>query len=244
MVNAGSDQGFVNGAELTFLCKKNTADAHEEMDGECFEKWFEEQLLPNIPERTTIVMDNASYHSRRQEKTPTSSNTKKELQEWLQSKGIAFEGDSLKRDLLGLVSLHKAKYVSYRVDAMAETKNCRVLRLPPYHCELNPIELVWAQVKHHVAMNNSRFQKSEMGGLIKDAYEKVTVEKWKNYIEHVKKVEETMWKADELQDDLEPFIIRLESSSTSSAARSSSNSQEMSGVEFLPEEESNKEVFQ
>lgn len=243
LVNAGGEQGFVNGAEFTFLCKKNSADAHEEVDGECFEKWFQEQLLPNVPEGTVIVMDNASYHSRRQDKIPTSKNTKKEIQEWLESKNITFEVDSLKRDLLELVNFHRTKYISYRVDIMAERKNCQVLRLPPYHCELNPIELVWAQVKHYVAMNNTRFQKNEMAALIREGYEKVTTENWQNYVEHVKKIEEGMWKADELQDDLEPFIIRLGSPSGSSATRSLTDSQGMSGVEPISDEETNTDVF-
>nr|CAH7729963.1 unnamed protein product [Callosobruchus chinensis] len=30
-----------------------------------------------------------------------------------------------------------------------------VLRLPPYHCELNSIELVWAQVKNEVERKNT-----------------------------------------------------------------------------------------
>ena len=152
--------------------------------------------------------------------------------------------DSLKRDLLGLINLHKDRYISYKVDTMAEQNNCRVLRLPPYHCELNPIELVWAQVKHYIAMNNARFQRSEMAMLIKRGYETVTVENWKNYVEHVKHVEDEMWKADELQDDIQPFIIRLGSTSESSSTHSTTGSMEMSGVEPLPEEEeANAEVF-
>lgn len=67
LVHAGDDNGFVSGAEYTFLCKKNTADVHHEMDSETYEDWFINKLLPNIPQHSVIVLDNASYHCRKLE---------------------------------------------------------------------------------------------------------------------------------------------------------------------------------
>ena len=37
-----------------------------------------------------------------------------------------------------------------------------VLQLPVAHCELNPIELVWAAVKGHVAKYNKHFTMTEV----------------------------------------------------------------------------------
>ncbi|KAG8237440.1 hypothetical protein J437_LFUL016252 [Ladona fulva] len=65
MVHAGNESGFVEGAELTYLCQNNMADAHEELDGDRYEKWFTENLLPDTPDGAVIVLDNASYHSRK-----------------------------------------------------------------------------------------------------------------------------------------------------------------------------------
>jgi hypothetical protein len=39
-----------------FSSKKNTADAHEEMN----ENYFKEQLLQNVPRNSVIVVSNAS----------------------------------------------------------------------------------------------------------------------------------------------------------------------------------------
>jgi predicted O-methyltransferase YrrM len=39
------------------------------MDGEMYEKYFSEQLLPNLPPKSVIVVDNASYHSRKKRTT-------------------------------------------------------------------------------------------------------------------------------------------------------------------------------
>ena len=41
------------------------------MNGDVFEHWFEEKLLPNLPEKCIIVLDNASYHSHQVKKIPT-----------------------------------------------------------------------------------------------------------------------------------------------------------------------------
>ncbi|KAH8031591.1 hypothetical protein HPB51_019212 [Rhipicephalus microplus] len=65
LVHAGSSAtGFIEGAADYFRAKKGgSADYHSEMDGRYFEEWFTDKLLPNIPPKSVIVMDNAPYHS-------------------------------------------------------------------------------------------------------------------------------------------------------------------------------------
>lgn len=60
--------------------------------------------------------------------------------------GIAVKDDLLKAELLTVSKLHATKKV-FRVDELAEEAGHRVIRLPPYHCHLNPIELLWAYEK-------------------------------------------------------------------------------------------------
>lgn len=52
---------------------------------------------------TAIVMDNASYHSKRLEKVPNTSTKKAEMKEWLQRHDIVFEDDMTKAELLEVV---------------------------------------------------------------------------------------------------------------------------------------------
>lgn len=100
---------------------------------------------------------------------------------------------------------------------MAEEKNKVILRLPPYHCELNPIELIWAQVKNEVAANNKSFKLDEVKNLLNDALLHVTATNWKNCVEHVIKEEEKMYKLDHIMDDLvEPLLISVGNSSDES----------------------------
>ncbi|KAJ4437515.1 hypothetical protein ANN_17660 [Periplaneta americana] len=47
-----------------------------------FEKCFQEHVLPNLPPASVIVMDNASYHSREVEKTPSRKVQEQEEEYW------------------------------------------------------------------------------------------------------------------------------------------------------------------
>lgn len=60
-----------------------------------------------------------------------------------------------------------------------------VLRLPPYYCELNPIEFVWAQVKRRLAKTNTNPTKNNATELIRCVIEEIQPAEWKKYVEHV-----------------------------------------------------------
>ena len=63
---------------------------------------------------------------------------------------------------------------SFKTDKIANLHGHEVLRTPVRHCELNPIELIWAQVKGFVAENNTTFR-------LKDVKELVYGGGWQNY---------------------------------------------------------------
>lgn len=50
----------------------------------------------------------------------------------------------------------------YELDELTLTMGHEVLRVPPYHCQYNPIELILAQVKKQVAKNNNIFKMEDV----------------------------------------------------------------------------------
>ena len=70
-------------------------------------------------------------------------------------------------------------------------------------------------MKQSVA-KNTQFKEKLTGGLINVALSYVTDAQGKIYNDHIVKVEQTLWDADSVQDNLEPLIMRLTSSSLSS----------------------------
>lgn len=143
--HAGTASGFVPNCLLAFKSKKTT-EYHEEMNYEKFKVWFI-GLLENLKEPMTIIMDNAPYHSVQLNKPPTQSNRKSELVKWLSENGVTADMSMLKTELITLVRRHKPPTPTYALDEMAKEKGHQVLRLPPYHCQYNAIELIWAQIK-------------------------------------------------------------------------------------------------
>ena len=63
VLHCGGDMGFLPGCNLVFNSKANDGDYHSEINGPIFKSWVERQLLPALPARSVVVMDNASYHS-------------------------------------------------------------------------------------------------------------------------------------------------------------------------------------
>ena len=151
VVNAITLEGWVNNAQLVFEAKKKTGDYHGQMDWGNFSRWFTEQLLPNIPDNSIIIMDNASYHNTTEETTFPKSNARKEnLRKWLDDKGIPWGEDLLKSELYALCKSFEPK-PEYKIDKIAEAEGHSILRTPQYHPELQPIEMCWGVMKNHMA---------------------------------------------------------------------------------------------
>ncbi|KAH9642811.1 hypothetical protein HF086_012305 [Spodoptera exigua] len=160
IVHAGSKEGFVPNALLIYSTKSVIADYHHDMNATNFKK-------PSI-----VVMDNASYHTCQINKAPTTQTRKSVIQNWLRSQGVPFE-DYL-HELLCLVKKHKPDPI-YEVDEILKQHGHEAFRLPPYHCDLNAIEMIWSLAKRRVASKNIGVTPGNLEQIIKDAFESVKV---------------------------------------------------------------------
>ncbi|XP_043191568.1 uncharacterized protein LOC122391939 isoform X2 [Amphibalanus amphitrite] len=213
IVDAGSDSGFTPGAFMCMRTDGKSADYHTSMNASCFEDWFRLQLLPNLPANSVIIMDNASYHSRCANKAPTASWRKEAIQEWLRVHDVNPDPDLRKVELLELVRPLKQTR-EYVLDKVAQEAGHEVLRLPPYHCDLNPIEMVWANMKTHVRQFNNTGHLNDVERLLLDSRDAAPPDLWRNCCRHVRELEEVYWRADGMMEDIEPVIVSLQDSSS------------------------------
>lgn len=78
------------------------------------------------------------------------SSRKADVTEWLQPRGIYFSPTKTKSELLQEVPFRNHTR-HYELGQLAnDERGHQVIQLLPYHCQDNPIELVWAQMKREV----------------------------------------------------------------------------------------------
>ncbi|XP_044596994.1 uncharacterized protein LOC123273625 [Cotesia glomerata] len=191
--DAGGINGFIPNTSLILsTTKKPTSfdDYHGDIDSEMFHKWMIEKLLPNLPPKSMIVMDNAPYHSVQLEKQPTAKWTRDEIQVWLEKNYVDFKRDSFKAVLLELCRANK-KPIKYVIDELLVKNTDHIInRLPPYHCFYNPIEMVQGLEKRHFDKNvglGHDYSEDSMLMHWKNAVDSVTPEVWQNCVEKVEK---------------------------------------------------------
>jgi len=195
IVNAITKDGWVPDTKLVFNASKKTGDYHTNMNWDNFSKWFKEKLLKNIPKNSIIIMDNAAYHNVLVEEAfPKKSHSVKRLREWLSKNEIPWTEDMLKSELFELCSRLAAK-PEFLIDKIANKEGHSILRTPPYHPELQPIETCWGVVKNHVAQNNDCTM-VKVRSLLEEGFEKVTSNTCHKLIKKVNLQEKVFWDED------------------------------------------------
>lgn len=121
-----------------------------------------------------------------------------------------------------------------------------MVRLPPYHCDLNPIEKIWSLAKRRVAEKNVAQDPKQIVELTQAAFASITPEDWHIQCKHVENVEDEYFKNDGLIDvEMERFIISTVSESDTDSDHdselldTSDSDCDMSGIRELNKDDHN-----
>lgn len=197
IVNAITKDGWVPNAKLIYKSTKKTGDYHGQMNYEIFNKWFTEKLIPNIPQNSIIIFDNASYHSLLSSNSaPTRKCSKARILNWLEKNKFICSSDCLKAELIELLDKH-APEPTYLIDELAQQHGHEVIRTPPYHPELQPIEICWGIVKNEVG-RHCDFTMSNLEVQLAGAFDKVTEKTCGKIMKKIRDVEDKFWEEDVL----------------------------------------------
>ena len=201
LVNAITEEGWIPNAKLVFPAFKSTFDYHGQMDYNNFVKWFEQQLLPNIPPQSLIFMDNAKYHNLYAEDAfPTSKTLKSELQQWLKSHHpMEYHDDLLKPELYEKCQ-QLAPKPKYKLDVIAEKAGHTIIRTPQYHPELQPIEIGWGVVKNYCA-KKCDYTIEKLRIHLEGGFQQVTPITLTEIFKKVRSEEDRYWEEEEIEDE-------------------------------------------
>ncbi|KHJ90633.1 hypothetical protein OESDEN_09520 [Oesophagostomum dentatum] len=129
IISAITEECVVPGTTPVVISDQKTPvddDYHRDMNHALFEQWLEESIpcMQDVAggRPIALVMDNAPYHTRQLEK----------LQAFIASR----RGINVVRQ--------------YAVEDICRKHEVTVIRLPPFHCFFNPIEMCWSQLKAHL----------------------------------------------------------------------------------------------
>ena len=157
-------------------------------------------LMPNIPAKSLIIMDNASYHNvLSTSSAPTTTCKKEKIRSWLEQQNIPLKEDCLKVELIDILNKFSPS-PTYRLDEIAAEQDHKIIRTPPYHPELQPIEICWGIVKNQIA-RNCDFTMENLIVQLKDAFDNVASKTCMGLIKKIREVEDKFWREDALLDN-------------------------------------------
>jgi transposase len=205
IMNAITKDGWVPNTQVVFKSTRKTGDYHGQMDGELFHKWFTDKLLANIPSNSMIIMDNATYHKTlTDDSSPTPACSKEKIRNWLEANKIPCRDDCLKVELIEMLTKLSPE-PTYKIDVIARKYGHEVLRTPPYHPELQPIEICWGILKNEIA-RNCDFTMDNLKIQLENAFDKVTAETCQKIIKKIRATEDKFWEDDAKLDINKPNL--------------------------------------
>ncbi|XP_050516628.1 uncharacterized protein LOC126891494 [Diabrotica virgifera virgifera] len=173
------------------------------MTSSLFKEWFEKKVLPNLPPKSVIVMNNATYHSEQIRKIPGVVSTNKYVIFCMTVICTLKKHIQKKKCWKFFIQKRLRKFV---IEELAKRDGHNVLRLPPYGV-FNPIELIWSQLKESLRRNNCcpKFSSQSVSHVVEEI-KKISPTLWQNCVSHVIKTEGHYRT---LTSHIKPIIITL-----------------------------------
>jgi transcriptional regulator NrdR family protein len=124
--------------------------------------------------------------------------------DWLERHGVQCGTSARKATLYKIINSMKPKQRTFRVDKLLESHGHSVVRLPPYMCDMSPIELAWAKLKRHVRSRKTTgdISTKRIEELVMEGLNDITAADWLGFSQYVTKLEQEFWANDGIMEDV------------------------------------------
>ena len=138
----------------------------------------------------------------------TSAGLQKGLKKLLEDRKVDATG--LKRDdMVKIVSeMRDFKFQKTRVEELILSKGHRVMFLPKFHCELNPIECVWCQAKQFTR-SHCDYSFLNLEKIIDEALDSVSLELMRKYFRKVREYHRAYREGNTMGKEMQTILKHL-----------------------------------
>ena len=149
-----------------------------------------------------MVMDNISYHMKIIDPIPTKYSSKRKMYECLDMQNISYIRTMRKPKVFELIKMNTLSAKKYIYELLKDHGHS-ILRLPSYHCYLNPIELAWAAEKCYIRERNVEADLSfkKTLELSSDGIKSVLGDTWRDTVAMQKDLNQNIVKLDGLVEN-------------------------------------------
>jgi hypothetical protein len=75
-------------------------------------------LIPNLPPKSVLVVDNASYHNTKELRDPTMGTKKVDMIKWVKDRNISVDERLLKPEIYNIVKRHEEASPVYKLNIL------------------------------------------------------------------------------------------------------------------------------
>ncbi|EEB10046.1 hypothetical protein Phum_PHUM012940 [Pediculus humanus corporis] len=190
LIHAGGETGFIPNALLIIQTSNLKEDYFKELSDH-YQFWIKNKLIPALPPKSVVVIDGVIYQKIQLEKIPNLDSSADDMKQWLHLKNISFCDDMMKPELYDLIKIHSSKFRKQKgiIEQMLMERGHSILKLPPDHPDLNPIDLMWADMKTFLIDNIKTFDLNSLKILCQEKINNFALETWLMKCNLVKNVE-------------------------------------------------------
>jgi len=144
------------------------------------------------------------------QKLVSSTGIQKGLKSLLEERGVNTSGLKKEAMIKIVEEMQDFKFQKIKVEELILNKGYRVMFIPKFHCELNPIECVWCHAKHYTR-SHCDYSFANLEKIIDTALDSVTIELMRKYFRKIREYQRAYREGNTLGKEMKKILKKYKS---------------------------------